>query len=219
MRRRRRRKKKIPRRFPRLDVPQELNHYMRIIRTTYNMLATRKDPQKRRFGYDIYKTKLAGRASIAFLDLARQLKDYNIDPSLYLKIMSRYGRFKNATYMPRPTVLAKKSWIENFKWVYRREKKHYDLKLDFKREISGWSVFDVYASIRDSASMLKDAIEKVGLHPDQAIVMLKKDLSPWFMATSLLVADDRKDFLLCLDLLRKDRRLKKLAIKAYKKSL
>jgi len=214
----RRRRRKKPRRFPRLDVPLELRHYERILRSVYNELAIRRDKRKMFFQFDVYRTKRAGRAAIAFLDLAKLLKNHNIDPGLYLKIMCRYGKYKESTWMPSPVWLAKKSTLENFKWVYRREERSYPLHLQFKKEISGWSIFDIYASVRDSASMYRDAVEKVGLHPDMATVMLKKDLSPWFMATSLLISKDSKDFLECLDLLRKNKKLKKLVFKAYKKS-
>lgn len=211
----RRRKKKIKiRRFVRLDIPKELRHYERILRHTYNILATKRDRKKQFYRYDIYKTKQASRAAIKFLELAKELKNHNIDPALYLKIMSRYGRYREARWMPSPTWLARKKSVEDFKWVIRKERRSYDLRLDYKHEIDGWSVFDIYAAIRDSSSMFRDAVDKAGLHPDQATVMLKKDLSPWFMATSLLVSKDGKDFLRCLDLLRRDKHLKKQAIKA-----
>lgn len=204
----------IPRRFPRILVPDRLKARLRILRLTYNLLMKRK--RRYLWHYDVFTTpKLAGRNLIAFVDLAAILREGNIDPSLYLKIMCRYGRFKDAPYLPSPVWLSKRPTVEKFRWIYRRQRRSYGLHLQFKKEISGWSDLDIYASIRDSSNMFRDATEKLGLAPDEATVLLRKDLSPWYLAVSLLRAPDRKDFIQCLDLLRRDKQLQRLAFKAF----
>lgn len=219
MARKRRKSKKSPRRFPRLDIPKEAVQYERILRTTYNSLAKRKNPRIRFFNekFDVYGIRFGGRNRIAFIDLALKLKDVNIDPALYLKIMSRYGKFVDIKWMPSPIWLSKDDTIEKFHWVYRKERKTYGLKLQFKKEISGWSDLDIYTAIRDSSKMYCDATEGLGINPDEAAMLLKKELSPWWRATSLLMSDDRKDFLICLDFLRKNRKLRHMAYKAFEK--
>lgn len=183
---------------------------------TYNLLMRRK--RRYLWNYDVFITpKLCGRNLIAFVDLASLLIDSGVDPSLYLKIMSRYGRFRDAPYLPPPVWLSQKPTVKKFKEIYRRQRRKYSLRLQFKKDISGWSDLDIYSSIRDSSKMFRDATEKLGMHPDQAMMMLRKDLSPWYMAISLLRSQDRKDFIQCLDLLRRDKRLQKLAVKAFER--
>jgi len=207
------------RRFPRIFVPREFQYYLRILRLTYNRLALKRNPRLRYFTrFDVFHTKWGDRAKCHFIDLAMKLKDKNIDPALYLKIMCRYGRFKDSTWMPRPGWLAKSKTIKIFHWLYRKEVKTYDLRLQFKKEISGWSDLDIYSAVRDSSKMYRDATEKLGLHPDEASVLLKKDLSPWYLAISLLESKkEGRDFKLCLDVLRRDKHLRKLARKAYRR--
>lgn len=217
-RRKRRKRKKKVRRFPRLpELQGKVRHAEKILRLVYNRLYASRRIRLNNFNYDVYRTnRQAGKDKIAFTDLAFKLVKRNIDAALYLKILCRYGKYKNSTYMPRPAWLVKDKTIEQFAWLYRKERKSYDLHLDFKKAISGWSDLDIYSSIRDSGEMFASAT-KQGLTETEALLAIRQELSPWFIAVHTLKTDSQKDFRKCLEFLRRHQPVRRLAFKAYKR--
>jgi hypothetical protein len=207
-------------RFPRLEVSSKMKWVEGILHTTYNRTARGKNFKLRNFNYDIYNTKQGWRAQLRFLQLAEKLIAHNINPALYIKVMARFGPFKNLRYMPHPTWLAKDKNIRNFKWFYRTERKSYPLKLDWKKALDGWSDLDIYAAIRDSAEMLNFAVLKTGMGIEEAFMMLRKEISPWFLAVHVRKSSDWKDFLRCLEFFGRPRHggVRKIAYKAYQRT-
>lgn len=205
-------------RFPRFEISGKVRWCERILHVTYNKTAKGKFFKLRNFNYDIYKTKQGWIAKLRFIQLAEKLLAQNIDPALYIKVMARFGPFKNLRYMPHPTWLAKDKNIKKFKWFYRTERKSYPLKLDWKKALDGWSDLDIYAAIRDSAMMLNLAVEKTGVGIEEAFMMLRKDISPWFLAIHAQKASDWKDFLRCLEFFGHHAHVRHIAFKAYRKT-
>jgi hypothetical protein len=171
------------------------------------------------YDYDIYKTKQGWRAKLKFMLLAEKLVQQNIDPALYIKIMCRYGKFRSLKWMPHPTWLEKNKTIETFKWVYRSQKRSYGLHLDFKKAISGWSDIDIYNAIRDSAGMMRTAMETTGLSVAELMTTpLGVEMSPWFNAIHTLMSRECKDFKKCYRLLNRNRYARRTAQLAYRRS-
>lgn len=212
-----RRKKK---RFPRLEIDKKSLHAERILHLTYNKMRKSRGSLKfHNFHYDVYETKRGWSAKLAFLFLAEKLVRLNIDPALYVKVMCRYGKFKDAKFLPSPVWLQKDKAIQIFAWVYRKERKSYELHLDWKKELDGWSDLDIYASIRDSAGLLRQATEGMKIGTDEAFMMLRKELSPWFLAVHALKDKEGwKDFRRCLEFLGKHSGVRHIAYRAYRKS-
>lgn len=191
-----------------------------IIHAAFNKTARGKFFKLRNYNYDIYKTKQGWLAKLRFIQLAEKLLDQNIDPALYIKVMARFGPYKNLRYMPHPTWLAKDKNIKKFKWFYRTERKSYPLKLDWKKALDGWSDLDIYAAIRDSSEMLNLAVEKTGMGIEEAFMMLRKDISPWFLAIHVKKSGEWRDFLRCMDFFSRPihTRVRKIAFKAYERT-
>jgi hypothetical protein len=62
-------------------------------------------------------------------------------------------------------------------------------------------------------------MEGMKIGEDEAMVMLHKELSPWFMAVHALKnRDGWKDFRECLHFLGRHRHVRHIAYKAYRKS-
>lgn len=206
-------------RFPRLVMDAKSVSAERILHITYNKMRKSRGIRFQNFKYDIYKTKQGWRAKLAFIFLGEKLILQNIDPALYIKVMCRYGKYKNSKYMPHPTWLRKDKTIKTFKWLYRKERKSYDLHLDWKKAIDGWSDLDIYSSIRDSAELLNTAVEKMQIGKEEAFMVLRKELSPWFMAVHALKDKDGwKDFRNCLTFLGRHGHVRHIAYKAYRKT-
>jgi hypothetical protein len=210
---------KLIKRFPRLKMDSKSLRAERIIRIAYNKIRRSKDLWAHQTGYDIYRTKQGWRAMFMFKLLGEKLIQQNIDPALYVKVMARYGKYKGSKYMPHPTWLAKDKTIEVFRWVYRKERRSYELHLDWKKELNGWSELDIYASIRDSGRMLRQVIEGRGLGENEAVMMLWEELSPWFIAAyALKNRNGWKDFRKCMQFLGKRAHVRHIAYKAFRKS-
>jgi len=178
----RKRNFKSKKRFPRLELDRATRIAEKIIRIAFNKMARSRNLRYRNFNYDVYKTKAGWKVKLKFILLAEKLIQQNIDPALYIKVMCRYGKFKNVEWMPHPTWFSKDSTIEKFLWVYRKERKHYILDIDWKKELDGWSDLDIYSSIRDSGGIIKRVVEGQKIKTDEAIYAFAKELSPWFLA-------------------------------------
>lgn len=168
-------------RFPRFDVVPKVKYTERLLRATYNKLARAKNFSLRNFNYDIYKVKRGWKYKIDMMHLAIDLVNANINPIMFMKIMSRFGRYKSTLFMPTPTWLSNPAQLKRFEWFYRSEKKSYPLRLEFKKAMSGWSDLDVYSSVRDSARMVKQVMDAKSWSADTAVMVLWPDLSPWFL--------------------------------------
>lgn len=202
-------------RFPRLELDHKTKIVERILRITYNKMRKSKDTHFQAFNWDIYKTKQGWRAKLAFIFLAEKLIRKNIDPALYIKVMSRYGQYKTMKILPHPTWLRKSKTIEKFMWVYRKERKSYDLHLDWKKELNGWSDLDIYSAIRDSGGLVQQAMQGMKIGKDEAMMMLYKDLSPWYIAIHSLQSRDLRR---CLKLINARQHVRHIAEKALKRS-
>lgn len=206
-------------RFPRLQMDHKSASAERILRLTYNKMRKSRGIEFHSFNYDIYKTKQGWRAKLAFMFLGEKLVLQNIDPALYIKVMCRYGKYKNARFMPHPTWLGRDKTIKTFKWLYRKERKSYELHLDWKKALDGWSDLDIYSSIRDSASMMKAAVEKLGVRKNEALKMLQEELSPWYRAVyAMKNKNGWQDFRKCLYFLGRHKHVRHLAYKAFRKN-
>jgi len=207
-------------RFPRLDLDSKVFSIERILRLTYNKMRKSRGSLKfHNFHYDVYATKRGWKAKLSFLFLGEKLIQKNIDPSLYIKVMCRYGKFKEASFLPSPVWLMKDSTIEKFMWVYRRERRSYVLRTDWKKELDGWSDLDIYSSIRASTGMVEQAMNGQGWKAEETIRMLWEELSPWFIAVHALKNPKTwKAFRRCLEILGKHGHARHIAYKAYRKS-
>lgn len=206
-------------RFPRLRLDSKALSAERILRLTYNKMRKSRNVSFYNFKYDVYSTKQGWRAKLAFMFLGEKLVKLNVDPALYIKVMCRYGKYKNSKYMPHPTWLQKDKTIKTFAWLYRKERKSYELKLDWKKALDGWSDLDIYSSIRDSAEMMNTAVDKMGIGRDEAFMMLRKELSPWFLAVHAMKnTNGWGDFRKCLYFLGRHGHVRHIAYKAYRKS-
>jgi hypothetical protein len=185
-------KSKTMQRFPRMKgITPKVRLIERLLHQTYNTLAKGRNAHlrgnlsrnpARMHHYDLYRTKQGKRAPFNFLVLGIELADRNIDPSLYLKVMSQYGQWSRSRYLPHPTWLASDKALEIFEWKYQRERKKYELESDWKRALRGHHEEDIVKAVYSSANMIQLAMETFQMGEAETVLMLKDELSPWFLA-------------------------------------
>ena len=174
-------------RFPRMEgITPRVRQYEQLLHHSYNRIATYRNPGLRTWGsYDIYKAKRGERAPFFFMVLAQELVEKKIDPSLYLKVMSRYGQFENTKYLPPPAWLADENTIKNYEWLKAKQENQYERKADWKKMIKGFREKDVFQAIRSSTKFIQHAQSNFQLSEFQAISQMLDEMSPWFLAAYL----------------------------------
>ncbi len=217
------RKRKIPRtakRFPRLGkLHPAVSLAIKILHITYNKLAVSRSSEKHvGYRYDIYTKKGCWNAKFQFMLLAEKLLHRNIDPALYLKVMSSYGMFRDSKYMPHPTWFAKDKTLETFLWKHRRERNKYELDSDWQKAMRGFVEDDVIHAVASSCAMFEQA-KQSGMDSEQAFAMLHKELSPYFVSLYFLRKWGRRELLHCMHYWRKHRDAWRQVRKAFKRAI
>lgn len=197
------RESQLIKRYPRIaGITPKVRLTERILWLTYNSMATKRGHL---WQYDLYKTKKGIRAPFNFLLLAKQLVKRKIDPALYLKVMGQYGPYLRATYMPHPTWLASKAALKIFKWKLKSERRKYEREADWKRALASGRESDIWKQVRYCRRQVEMAVETFKLPEDTAVIMLREELSPWYIATHLVTHRKSADAL--EKLIRSDDRL------------
>lgn len=179
-------------RFPRIRITSEIRLVERILHHTYNKLARARDINKagyRNYQYDIYKTKFGSRAPIIFLMLAQTLVEKDIDPAIYIKVLSQYGKYGRSNYMPHPTWLGSQKALEVFSWMYKDRKKRYERKKDWRKFLDdrNLSAKHIRKEIRAEARRIKEIrrAHRVDFLP--AILMIFTELNSWYLGAAMLL--------------------------------
>lgn len=170
--------KRIPR-FPRLDLSKQDIHAQSILHATYNSLARDRTHYE---GYDLYRTRVGFFAPIKFAMLGQILIKQKIDPAIYLKVMCRYGAYRDTRYLPHPSFLCSEKALEIYEWLHKSERKKYEFKEDWQKSIRAGKDEDIYYSLKNSALMVKDVRNNFSLKIIEAVMMLKSEISPWYWA-------------------------------------
>lgn len=202
------RESQLIKRWPRIaGITPKVRLTERMLWLTYNAMAKRRTPNSRGqyFKYDLYKTKKGVRASFNFLLLAKQLVKREIDPALYLKVMGQYGPYLRATYMPHPTWLSSKAALKIYKWKLKSERRKYEREQDWRRALAGSRESDIWKQVRHCRRQVEMAAKTFNLAEDTAVIMLREELSPWYIATHLVTHRESADAL--TKLIRSDDRL------------
>lgn len=163
-----------------------------ILRVTYNREAETRSMGKRNINFDVYKTKTGDSAKIAFQKLAVRLlrRKVKINPAVYVKVMSKYGKFESASFMPPPGWLAKRSTVSIFsEWLYKRRRNYYELESDWKASIASWSDKEILGAVEDSLLMVKQVMEGQSMPFAVAVHSLWPELTPWFRAAYVRLYD------------------------------
>lgn len=168
-------------RFPRLKINQEISVSEKLLRHTYNYIIRSRNKHWNRT-YDIYKTlKFGNFARNNFLVLSTILQEKQIDPAIYVKVLSRYGRFENSKYLPPPSWLASSKGLETFEWLKKKQRNHYELKADWKRSFIDTSEEEILEGVKSSTKMVVGIKKDLSLLTSEAIVFLWSELSPYFL--------------------------------------
>jgi hypothetical protein len=198
-------------RFPRIRITSEIRLVERILHHTYNKLAGAKDINKagyHKYQYDIYKTKFGRRAPVIFLMLAQTLVEEGIDPAVYIKVLSRYGRFGHSNYMPHPTWLGSKKALEVFSWMYQSRKKRYEREKDWRNYLDdrNLSAKHIRKEIRYEARRIKHIRRTHRLDLLPAILMILFELNSWYLGAAMLLTSRkvRESLWVVLESLPKD---------------
>jgi hypothetical protein len=214
-------------RFPRWKLTGSEKLVMGILRLTYNKIAKSKDVSKRSRSYknkrtwdwDIYRTKVGWRAMRAFMLLAPKLVEKKLDPSLYVKVLCRYGHYKNSRTMPHPAFLASDKALEIYTWLVKKDRQLYKLEEDWKRYLNVWTEEDAYASAKSSTRIFMEAKRQLGVPSSQVFLAIFKDLSPLFIAGYLYSSREWRHVRRALWELRKNSRLRHSVIRGIKSEL
>ncbi len=173
-------------RFPRLSTPVEkLVSVSEIIRATYNKLAKLRNVRLGNFSYDVYRSKKGQAAKFYFLVLADRLIVERIDPSLYLKVLSKYGLFEEKTYLPHPKWLASDKAQIAFRKTLIGSRRRFDTDVEWKAYLNRTervSPRDISKGIRLSWERLHEIMETWDAKLEDAIFVQFDLLSPWFLA-------------------------------------
>lgn len=217
------------RRFPRMEgVTPKVRLAERLLWNAYNRLAVKRNPWLGRHSFNVYETKAGIRAPFNFLRLGRELVKLKIDPSFYMKVVCGYGRWADAKYLPHPTWISSPKALEVFEWRHKSERKKYERETDWKHALTGRHPDHIRIQIRSGRDMVAMAADTFRMDEATAVVMLREELSPWYLAvylvthravadslTKLLRSDDKLHprVLLCLHHYRKNRGVYKRAKK------
>lgn len=212
---------KSSQRFPRWNLTQSEKLVIAILRLTYNRMARARDDRKRYWNWDIYRMKnIRGKAMRAFMLLAPVLIEKHIDPSLYVKVLCRYGMYRHKRTMPHPTFLASPKALEIFNWLVKRNRELYGLRGDWKKNLDrGWTPEDIYASVKSAMRIFKEAKKQLGVPSSQVFLAVFKDLSPAFTAAYVKLSPEWKSFIRHLRLYGRDPELWASAKRAIKSEL
>lgn len=226
-------------RFPRLRINQEIRLNERILLATYNSLVRRRASVSNRWArtkYDVCKMgQWKKTAPTHFLVLASLLSREGIDPALFLKVLSQYGKFRHSKYLPPPKWLLTDDALEKYRWLLYRDRETYPVKKDWKSYLNGKPSEGtalneaVLSSIRQSASIVEGTIKTFQVKLLSAVFAHLDHLSPWYLAVcpmflhrmgtvSLLRRKTAMVIMRCIDALLKRPRLLKLAVETYCKS-
>lgn len=206
-------------RFPRWNLTKEEKLVWALLRVTFNRMAMLRSVSKREMkgGWDVYNTKIGLRAKYAFLMLTPQLIEREIDPSLYIKVMCKYGQFKRSQTMPHPIFLASQKALDIFAWKVKSERKTYGLKEEWKKSLEGeLTSGEIYAAVKSGARIFKEARRQLGVTSSQTFLAIFKDLSPAFTAAYVKESKSWKPLLYYLRLYRSDRKLRIAAKRAIR---
>jgi hypothetical protein len=177
-------------RFPRLYLTPKMVLTERILHHVYNRLSEQRSSRKGGgIGwYDIYKTKNGLMAPVKFMLLSQQLVERKIDPAVYLKVMSQYGMYQNANFLPHPKWLASKKALKVFKWLHRKTREKYAYESDWKKQTEVGQkkdLVDIKEAMKVSALMVKDVRKSFKLKLYEAMLFLRGEVSAWYWATFL----------------------------------
>jgi hypothetical protein len=178
------------RRFPRLKIDSAVKVTAQILHRVYNNLWVKRNPRLAGMnsfhGYDVAKTRMGRYASLHFLLLAQQLIEKKIEPTLYLKVMSKYGVYASLRYLPPTGFLASERALDIFEWLLKKEMRHH-ISLD------GWKEHGLGSDKIDEKKILKGVDmsrkhvetvqEATGLELDDIVLTQQVFLSPWYLAT------------------------------------
>lgn len=173
------------RRFPRFRLTAAEKITAKILHRVYNTLSIKRKPELYAVrSFDILKTKRGKFAAQSFLVLAKELCFKKIEPTLYLKVMSEYGYFKQTKYLPPPTFLASEKAMEIFGWLEKKQRKHYTTEDEWKKglgtnKVNEKRVLDGVINSRDHVAQIQ---EVTGLSINDIIFAQHRFLSPWYMA-------------------------------------
>jgi len=177
-------KKKI--RFPRLETShRDLARIESLLRVTYNKLAKDRAFSKKTYAYDIYRTKRADDAKRNFILLADTLFKEKVDPSLYLKILAKYGKFGNKGLMPPFGWLSSRKALGVFRWMLVSQGKMFHKKSEFRFHLNDSEKENsrrIGRSIRRSKDFVQEAMKTWDLDLETAVFWEIDRLSPWFLA-------------------------------------
>jgi hypothetical protein len=216
-------------RFPRLPTPAgELSQIERILWITYNKIWQSKSYSQNARGFDVYKKNPD--AKRCFIILADTLHKEHIDPSLYLKVMSKYGKYEHSHWMPHPSWLMKLETLKTFDWVLEKQKARYPRHEDWIRHLNDpgrENYRHIDAGIKDSWRQVHEMMKLHDIGIAAASVLLIDSLSPWFLATcvpfmraggvELLTPDDQRRMKKCIRHLIVDSQSRREAWDSYKK--
>lgn len=231
-------------RFPRLPHSSEkLKFYETILRATYNRLvrdvgrfAEGRGHFGKGFVYDLYRTKRGKDAQRHFFTLADTLIREKIDPSLYLKVLFKYGQFSRKGYLPPPGWLAGPKALEIFRWKTKTERRTVLSERQWRDHLNDSETEDprhIHSAVRDSAESVQELMMNVGLGVGvlEAVLMLGPALSPWFLAVcppfhnafeiaqECLDSESLEALLKCMAYLKEDKRAFNEAFLEYKQAM
>jgi hypothetical protein len=172
-------------RFPRLKVNSVVKITARILHCVYNNLLVKRGLGSRRF-VDVAKTQRGKYADLHFLLLAQQLIEKKIEPTLYLKVMSKYGRFASTRYLPPTRFLASERALGIFEWLLKKEMRHHISPEGWKEHGLGTTKIDEKAILEGvdmSRKHVKTVQKATGLSFNDIVLTQQVYLSPWYLAT------------------------------------
>ncbi len=230
-------------RFPRLPSPPgELKFYETILRATYNRLvrdvgrfAEGRGHFGKGFVYDLYRTKRGKDAQRHFFTLADTLIREKIDPSLYLKVLFKYGQFGRKGYLPPPNWLASPKALEIFRWKMKTERRTVLSERQWTNHLNDSETEDprhMHSAIRDSAESVQELMDVgFGVGVLEAVLMRGPALSPWFLAVcppflkdfeiapELLDSESLEALLKCMAYFKEDRKAFNEAFLEYSRAM
>jgi len=172
-------KSKLILRFPRLNLTQFDILAAKIIHRTYNEIVRERMHYE---GYDIYRTRIGISAPAKFAILGQMLVKKKINPDIYIKVMSRYGKFRDTKYLPHPIQLCSEKAFLAFQWLHKKERKKYEFEEDWKKAIRAGNDEDIYEALKKSSLMVQDVRKNFNLRIAEAVMFLKAEISPWYWA-------------------------------------
>lgn len=217
-------------RFPRVRSGQDVKMVEGVLHQTYNMLSKKRSFSALGSWYDIYKVKRGKNARAHFVALADRLLEEKIDPSLYLKVMANYGRFRDTRHLPPTSWLAGTKALDVFRWLVKKERRKHPREVDWRAFLNGAPEIDagnIRKAIRESWELVAEVGDRWGLGVGTAALAQQDRLSPWFLACcrpylrlgglDVLTDKDRHVVEKCMKYLMKRKDVFAQALEQYKK--